>query len=137
MKLVLAEDRIKFLEEEITHTSSWLAKRNGISQDKLKEFVSLMSENIKELFSLKGKVEKTKIEKFFDENRTIKQAELFRDELDLRAKINQNIASFALLDGGSKVDVDNYYFQSKEMRKLSSEISQKLNLLKYTEDLVG
>jgi len=136
MKLVFAEERIQFLENEIKEISSWLDKRTGIPQNRLKELISKISSNLSEISSLQFKVEKTKVEKAFDEGRSIRQAELFRDELLLRAKINQNIAAAVVKNEDSEVDIDSYYFQSEEIRKLSSDIAQKICLLKYTEDLV-
>lgn len=136
MKLVFAEERIQFLENEIQEISSWLDKRTGIPQNRLKEFISKISSNLSEISSLQFRVEKTKAEKAFDDKLSIREAELFRDELLLRAKINQNIAVSVTKNKEPEVDVDSYYFQSEEIRKLASDITQKICLLKYTEDLV-
>ncbi len=120
----MAQDRVLFLEKEIDILLNLIKLPNSI--DCSLELQKNLSSILSELFKLKCVIDKTKSIVKFDEKTSIKEAELFLEQLEVRSSVMKTLS----------ISDTKLYSQSLDVRKLIEEISGKLKLTSFTQDLV-
>ena len=124
MKLCTAQDRVLFLEKEIDILLNLIKLPN--SNDYSLELQKNLSSILSELFRLKCAIDKTKSIVKFDEKTSMKEAELFLEQLEVRSVVMKTLS----------ISDTKLYNQSLDVRKLIEEISGRLKLTSFTQDLV-
>jgi len=141
MKILFAEKRILHLESSISAIREWLKASAGTSEKLFNSLIVELNSHLKEYNILRAGVEKAKTVTVFDDFMSIKQAELYVEELLLRAEVSKEIGNVFVgrIDSGvissESVALENYFSNFRRMTDTAKDVSQKIELIKFTADL--
>lgn len=126
MRIAAAEDRVVSINEELQFIMEWMSRCRAASSTIISKYIETVSNLLNERTSLIKYCDKAKDSTRFNQTFSLREAEIFVEELDLRA-----IATSMILgEAESK-----YFDEARDIRKLSNDIKDKISIIKHSVDI--